>query len=69
MNVKEQNFILLLVMDDQSPKIHTHTLSPNLSIIIISVCFMNLSPFLDMAEVERLVRTIEADGLLWGACK
>lgn len=25
--------------------------------------------FLDMKEVERLVRTIEADGLVWGAAK
>ena len=25
--------------------------------------------FLDMKEVERLVRTIEADGLVWGASK
>ena len=23
----------------------------------------------DMAEIERLVRSIEADGLLWGSCK
>ena len=23
----------------------------------------------DMAEMEKLVRSIEADGLLWGACK
>ena len=23
----------------------------------------------DMKEMERLVRSIEADGLLWGACK
>jgi translation elongation factor EF-1beta len=23
----------------------------------------------DMAEMERLVRTIETDGLVWGACK
>ena len=22
-----------------------------------------------MAEVEKLVRSVEADGLLWGACK
>ena len=23
----------------------------------------------DMKEMEKLVRSIEADGLLWGACK
>lgn len=30
---------------------------------------MLISFFSDMAEIERLVRTIEADGLLWGASK
>ena len=42
------------------------------------VCFLNafvsnalLQPFFlaDMTEIEKHVRSIEADGLVWGSCK
>jgi hypothetical protein len=40
-------------------------------LIAKSNIILNVKPWddeTDMGEVEKLVRTIEADGLLWGAC-
>ena len=38
---------------------------PDVSLDCVIVCHCSL----DMKEIENAVRSIEADGLLWGACK
>ena len=41
------------------------------SVVAKSSIVLDVKPWddeTDMAEIERCVRTVEADGLLWGVC-